>query len=327
MSKRERLEKLSTPGGIIAALAIDQRKSLRRMIADAAGVKTEEVSDGQVAEFKGGVTRVLTKHASAVLLDPEYGLDAARRRAPGCGLLLAYESDGYENPRPHKMLALMPRESVRRLKDRGADGIKILLTYTPHDDPSANDEKQALVERIGNECAAQGLPFFLEPVGYDPGGLDPKSFEYAQGKAGIVLRSMEEFSKPEYGVDVLKVEFPVNAAFVEGTAVYTGRRVWTREEAVAVFREADRLAGRVPYIYLSAGVSALQFRESLGLATEAGARFSGVLCGRATWQEGVPVYARQGVEAFERWLENDGVRTIQQVNECLRTATAWHARA
>ncbi|HBY62551.1 MAG TPA: tagatose 1,6-diphosphate aldolase, partial [Solibacterales bacterium] len=75
----------------------------------------------------------------------------------------------------------------------------------------------------------------------------------------------------------------VNAAFVEGTAVFSGERVWSREAALEAFREADRLAGRVPYIYLSAGVSARHFTESLKLAAAAGARYSGVLCGRATW--------------------------------------------
>ena len=118
------------------------------------------------------MTAALTPHASAVLLDPEYGLDAVREKAPGCGLLLTYEADGYENPRPHRMLAFMPRLSVRRLRDLGADAIKILLSYNPDGDERANDEKRAWVERIGNECAALDMPFLLEPVTYD---TDPRS--------------------------------------------------------------------------------------------------------------------------------------------------------
>ena len=85
-------------------------------------------------------------------------------------MLLAYESDGYENPRPNRMLELMPHLTVRRLRDAGADGIKILLSYTPFDDPTANDGKCALIERIGAECEALDMPFFLEPVGHDPTG-------------------------------------------------------------------------------------------------------------------------------------------------------------
>jgi tagatose 1,6-diphosphate aldolase len=238
---------------------------------------------------------------------------------------MTYECDGYENPRPNRMLALLPTLSVRRLRDMGAHGIKILLSYTPFADEGSNDEKKALIERIGHECAALDMPFFLEPVGYDPAGGDPKTFEYAQRKPEIVIRSMEEFSRDIYKVDVLKVEFPVNAAFVEGSAAPAGPVAYTREQALEHFRKADRAARR-PYIYLSAGVSANVFTESLRLAAEAGARFSGVLCGRATWQDGVAVYARDGSAALNRWLETNGVRNITAVNECLRAAVAWQQR-
>lgn len=311
MTKSERLRKLETPEGVIAALAIDQRKSLRILIAQAAGVETEAIPDAQLGEFKAAVTRHLTPHASAVLLDPEYGSSAFEQRASGCGLLMTYEMDGYENPRPHRMLALMPEYSVRRLRDLGADGIKILLSWAPFDQERANDEKRVLVERIGAECAALDMPFLLEPVGYDPGGLDVKSFEYARRKPEIVIRSMEEFSKDFYRVDVLKVEFPVNVAHVPSA--------YSRQEALDHFRHADSVARR-PYIYLSAGVSTQKFIESLGLAADSGARFSGILCGRATWQDGVPVYARQGLAAFEQWLETTGASNMRSVHSLLSAA-------
>jgi tagatose 1,6-diphosphate aldolase len=141
--KLGRLRAISTPRGVIAAVAMDQRRSLRRMLAAAAGVSDDSIPDAQLASFKSAVTAALTPQASAVLLDPEYGLDAVREKAPGCGLLLTYEADGYENPRPHRMLALMPHVSVRRLRELGADAIKILLSYNPDGDERANDEKCA----------------------------------------------------------------------------------------------------------------------------------------------------------------------------------------
>lgn len=315
-AKAKRLKALSTPDGIIAALAIDQRMSMRRMIADAAGQPVDRISDAQLVEFKAAVTAALTPYASAVLLDPEYGIEAAAKRAPGCGLLLAYEMDGYENPRPHKMLALMPELSVRRIRDLGADGVKILLTYTPFEERRANQAKHALIERIGDECAANDMPFFLEPVGYDPQGLDPKSCDYARLKPEIVIRSMEEFSKPVYNVDILKVEFPVNAAYIEGS-----ESAYTHAEALEFYRKADR-ATNLPYIYLSAGVSSEQFAAQLQLAAESGANYRGVLCGRATWQEGAAAYARGGVSALESWLEREGVPKIKALNQCLRSATS-----
>ena len=327
-SKRKRLQALSTPSGVISALAMDQRKSLRRMIAHAAGTDLSQITDERLIEFKAAVTGVLSTETSAILLDPEYGIPAANERDKNCGLLLAYEMDGYENPRPHRMLALLPHQSVRRLRDLGAQGIKILLHYAPHDLPSANDEKCALIERIGNECDALDLPFFLEPVVYDPNGLDQRSLEFAKRKPQWVVDTVAEFSKDIYKVDILKVEFPVIAAYVEGCSVYMGERAYGLDEALDWFRAADA-AARLPYIYLSAGVSSPEFLESLQLALRAEARFSGVLCGRANWQGGVPVYARSASEfypdALRDWLRTEGLRNVRAINEILRSATPWHS--
>ncbi len=327
-SKRERLQALSTPSGVIAALAIDQRKSLRRMIAQAAGVDLSEIADERLTEFKTAITSVLSRETSAILLDPEYGVPAAQERTKDCGLLLAYEMDGYENPRPHRMLALLTNQSVRRLRDLGAQGIKILLHYAPHDDPAANDQKCALIERIGNECDALDLPFFLEPVVYDPKGLDVRSLEFAKRKPQWVVDTITEFSKDVYKVDILKVEFPVIAAYVEGCAVSGGERAYGMDEALDWFRAADA-ATRRPYIYLSAGVSSPEFLESLRLALRANARFSGVLCGRANWQHGVPAYARSASDfhpdALVNWLQTEGLQNVRAINELLRSATPWHS--
>ena len=100
--------------------------------------------------------------------------------------------------------------------------------------------KHAFIERIGADCVTYDIPFFLEFVGYDPKGGDEKGFEYAKAKPEIVKKSMEEFSKPQYFVDVLKVEVPINAEFVEGSAVYKGQTAYTPEEAMAHFRTAAR---------------------------------------------------------------------------------------
>lgn len=337
-AKQKRLEKLSTEAGVIGALAIDQRRSLRRLIADAAGKPVEAVSDAQLVAFKQTIAEVLSPHATAILFDTEYGLPGAEARAAACGLLLAYELDGYENPRPHRMLALMPQLSVERLAELGADGVKILLHYSPADAEHANDEKFAMIERIGAECEAVGLPFFLEPVLYDPShpllqsGLSAQqkreqAFAFAKQKPALVIEMMREFSRERYRVDILKVEFPVVAAFTEGSTTFHGdEAAYSMSEALTWYRKADEAAGR-PYIYLSAGVPTAEFLASLQMATAAGTRFSGVLCGRATWQDGVPAFASGGAEEFRRWLAKDGVANVKALNAQISSATPWHAFA
>ncbi|MCL6481736.1 MAG: tagatose 1,6-diphosphate aldolase, partial [Firmicutes bacterium] len=138
-----------------------------------------------------------------------------------------------------------------------------------------------------------------------------------------VARSMEEFSKDRYGVDVMKVEIPVNMAYVKGARSCKGDWVYEKQEALDHFRRAAAVARR-PFIYLSAGVSNDTFNESLEFAAEAGVNWSGVLCGRATWKDGIPVYAQKGLKAFEDWLATEGVRNIQNVNERLKAAKPWY---
>jgi tagatose 1,6-diphosphate aldolase len=319
--KQKGLNAVSNSRGVIAAAAMDQRGSLKSSIAKEKGVDKKDVGANMLEEFKTAVTRVLTPHASAILLDPEYGLPAALARSKNAGLLLAYENSGYDNTQPGRLPDLLDIWSVRRLVAAGADCIKILLYYTPFDPPHVNEIKHAWVERIGGECTSADVPFFLEFVGYEEGG-DEKGVGFARKKPDIVTRSMEEFSKPQYGVDVLKVEVPVNMAYVGGTKACKGESAYTRDEAKNHFRRAAA-AAKKPFIYLSAGVSNEVFSETLDLAAESGVNFSGVLCGRATWKDGIAVYAKQGVRAFEDWLADQGVKNIQNVNDRLKAAKPW----
>src|SRR5271156_6642576 len=228
--KQKGMKAVADARGVIAAAAMDQRGSLKTAFAKEKGIDKKDVPAQMLEEFKTAVTRVLTQHASAILLDPEYGLPAALARSKNAGLLLAYENSGYDNTRPGRLPDLLDIWSVRRLVAAGADCIKILLYYTPFDPQSVNEIKHAWVERIGAECVASDVPFFLELVGYEEGG-DEKSIGYARKKPDIVARSMAEYSKPQYGVDILKVEVPVNMVYVAGTKACKGESAYTRDQA------------------------------------------------------------------------------------------------
>jgi tagatose 1,6-diphosphate aldolase len=324
--KIKHLNALSNKNGVIAAAAMDQRGSLRKSIASAKGVPQDQITNEMMEEFKVAVSKALTPHASAILLDPEFGIPAAKARAKNAGLLLAYEESGYDNTKPGRLPDLLPHLSAKRIKDLGADAVKILIYYSPFEKEDINDIKHAFIERIGAECAAEEIPFFLEFVGYDPQGGDEKGLEYAKKKPDVVIQSMEEFGKPQYNVDVLKVEVPVNAEYVLGSSVYKGQAAYSRAQALDLYRKAADVAQK-PFIYLSAGVSNEQFVESLKMAAEAGTDYSGVLCGRATWKDAVPVYAKEGRKALEDWLADHGVKNINAVNEAIQGAKPWHAKA
>jgi tagatose 1,6-diphosphate aldolase len=314
------LKAVSDHRGVIAAAAMDQRGSLQKSLAKERGTAADA---HDLEEFKILVTSVLTKHATGILLDPEYGLPASKHRN-GKGLFLAYEKTGYDATTPGRLPDLLDVWSVRRLKEAGADCIKILLYYTPFEKSPVNDLKQAWIERIGDECLAHDIPFFLELVGYDvSAGADEKSLAYALKKPEVVSGSMAEFGKARYNVDVLKVEVPIEMSFVEGTQAFKGEKAYTRAEALRHFRDASTMTHK-PFIYLSAGVSNPVFIETLELAVESGTTFNGVLCGRATWKDGIPIYAKQGAKAFEDWLNTTGVENINKVNTALKNAHSWH---
>jgi len=314
--KRQFIKQLCNEDGVIGALAIDQRGALKKMITKFKGSDAEEA---EIIEFKEIVSSQLTKYASSILLDPEYGLPAAGVRAETAGLLLAYEKTGYDASTPGRLPDLLSIWSVKRLKEAGADACKFLLYYDVDESDEINDQKHAFIERIGSECQAENLPFFLELVSYDANISDATSKEYAIKKPHKVIEMMKEFSDPRYGVDVLKVEVPINMNYVEGYA--TGEVVHTKAEAANFFKEQSE-ATNLPFIFLSAGVKAELFQETLRFAKNAGSTFNGVLCGRATWADGVESYIVDGKEAAVEWMNTQGRKNIEELNAVLKeTAT------
>jgi tagatose 1,6-diphosphate aldolase len=309
------MKAVSNDRGVIAAAAMDQRGSLKKALGPTA-------SEQDLIDFKIAVSEVLTRYASAILLDPEWGLPAAKARNPKAGLLLAYEKTGYDKQVAGRLPDLLDVWSVRRLKEAGANCIKILLYYAPSDPRPINELKHAWTERIGDECLANDIPFFLEIIGYEE-GLDEKSFAYAKKKPEIVQAYMREFSKPRYNVDVLKLEVPINMKFVEDTRSFKGERAYSKIEAIGHFLKSSEATNK-PYIYLSAGVSNAEFSETLELAGESGVKYNGVLCGRATWADGVPIFAEKGLKPFREWLEREGVKNIENVNAGLKAASPWY---
>ncbi|WP_237374499.1 tagatose-bisphosphate aldolase [Streptococcus ruminantium] len=316
--KRKLMDKVSNEMGVISALAFDQRGALKKMMAK---YQAEEPTTEQIEDLKALVSEELTHYSSSILLDPEFGLPASRVRDKECGLLLAYEKTGYDTNSTSRLPDCLVEWSVKRLKEEGADAIKFLLYYDVDGDPYVNLQKHAYIERIGAECQAEGLPFFLEILSYDETIADNASLEFAKVKPHKVNGAMKVFSSERFGVDVLKVEVPVNMNFVEGFG--DGEVAYTKEEAAAYFRQQEE-ATQLPYIYLSAGVSAKLFQDTLVFAHESGAKFNGVLCGRATWAGVVPVYIEQGEEAAREWLRTTGRENIEGLDAVLsKTATSW----
>ena len=309
-TKQEKLKRLCDKNRIIGALAIDQRGALRRMLGEDTPVE-------QLETFKVLVSKYLTKYASSILLDSELGWKAAEARDKNAGLLVAYEKTGYDKTVPGRYPDLVENVSVQRLKANGADAVKVLLYIDIDEARAVNDIKEAFIERIASECKAEDMPFFLELVSYDAKVTDEK--EYAKLKPRKVIEAMKLYSQERFGVDVLKVEVPVNMKYVEGFA--ENEVLYTKEEAAAFYKEQSD-ATSLPFIFLSAGVSAQLFQDTLRFAKESGSTFNGVLCGRATWAGATKAYQEGGEAATIKWLETIGKQNIVELDAVLQeTAT------
>lgn len=307
--KLQRLQKLCGENGIFGALAIDQRGALKRMLGEDISLKQAEI-------FKSLVSENLTPYASAILLDPEFGWYAAEFKDKNCGLIMAYEKTGYDKTTNGRLPDLIEDISVLRLKEKGADAVKLLLYADVDQSEAVNNMKKAFVERVGSECKAEEMPFFLEILTYDAKISDKKAF--ASLKPHKVIEAMKQYSDPRFAVDVLKVEIPVDMDFVEGCG---DDWIYSRKEAQTYFKQQSD-ATHLPFIFLSAGVTPQLFRQTLVFAREAGSSFNGVLCGRATWAGSTPLFRTQGKQQAENWLKTEGVKNITDLNKVLEaTAT------
>lgn len=314
--KYENLKQLVNEEGAIAALAIDQRGSMEKMM----GKANPDLNNVEgIGKFKELVSSELTKYSSSILLDPIYGMKGVEARDKNAGLIMSYEQTGYDEYEEGRLPRLIDFVSGLRIKEMGANAVKVLLYYDIDESEEINDIKKAWVERVGYECEALGLPYFLEIVNYDAKIDDAKGIEYSKLRPKKVIESMKVFDDPRYKVDVLKVEAPVNMNFVEGFG--EGEILHTRDEALKYFKDQSD-ATSIPFIFLSGGVSADLFKETLKFAKEAGSTFNGVLCGRATWRGAVDVFGKSAEDAKE-WLNTEGKDNIVTLNEVIKeTATS-----
>ena len=66
-----------------------------------------------------------------------------------------------------------------------------------------------------------------------------------------------------------------------------------------------------PYVFLSAGISFINFLKGLELINKSGINYLGFLCGRAIWNDAIDVYCHNGKESLIKWLNEEGIRRVK----------------
>lgn len=266
LGKLRRLQQAATPRGTFGVLAIDHRGPLRRALAGVDGVSDVETA---LVELKVDIVRALAGSSSAVLLDPETGVEPCVRQGalPGhTGLLVALDTGSTGDP-ARLETSLVPGWDAGRIAAIGAAGVKLLVYY--HPDAANAGEVERLVADVAGDCVRHDIPLFLEPLSFDP--ESPGRPLASTERRRVVIESARRLTA--LGVDILKAEFPVAVKEVGDEAVW--------REACEELTEA----AAVPWVLLSAGVPFDVFLRQATLACQAGA--SGVMAGRAVWKEAV----------------------------------------
>ncbi len=289
----------------IHGVAIDAGSGLEAQLAKARG---SSAKPGDLLTFKRAVVSALGPYASTVLVDACLGPGLLDEYPVGCTRMMAYEADVYHVSDADRITILPEKLNISDFSGLDVPLLKFFMYYGPNDDVALNRRKQDIVQGIGEQCSQNGLRFLMEPLVYDR-DIAQGTAEYARLKPDLVGHATKVFADPRFKVDVLKVEIPVDLAFVQGF----GRPIFSRLQALTAFRSAAAAAGNVPLVYLSAGVPFDWFEASLKMAGDAGVDFSGFMCGRAIWSDAVDLFGQKGEDALKGWLEDVGVRRLKRL--------------
>lgn len=255
---------------VFGILAFDQRGSYRRMLP-------ENTPYQEAVTIKEEIVGSLTQHATAVLLDPIYGLGPAMKMTGKSGLLMALEKSGYTGDATYRRPEFLDSWTPEKIRRMGASAVKILVYYHP-DAGTLADELDELIRIKTAECHAVDLPVFLEPMSYSiDTEVGKEGSQFAEMRPQVIIETARRLSQT--GVDVLKMEFPVDYNYSSDEASW-------RRQCVALSE-----ASQVPWVLLSAGVDFETFEQQTQIACESGA--SGFLAGRAIWKEAVNMPSQQ----------------------------------
>jgi tagatose 1,6-diphosphate aldolase len=279
-----RLRRCADSHGAFAILALDHRGNLIGEMERARATPLPDddarqpVTADDVIGLKAAILRHLLPEATAALIDPDYGLPALIHaendtRLPSVGLLAPLEVTDYGR----KVQTMIPDWDVGKLARAGFDGAKLLLYL--HPDAPDFDAKRALVDATIEQCRAYHLPLFFEPIIQAPDPARPLS---PDEKAAAIIAIARDFSRR--GVDVLKVEYPGDAA-------------------LAALHEACA----VPWTLLSAGAPFEVFLRQAAAACMAGA--AGVIAGRAIWGEALALES----DARDHFLATNARERMTQI--------------
>ena len=295
------MKRLADQNGIFKMTATDQRPPIKNPIAKHLNVS--EAPWGEVARLKKMLIENLQEHSTALLLDPHFAIPYSMNIFnPKKGLVVTLEDSIFLDTDGGRISQNIDNWSVSKIKRMGADAVKVLAWYRPDADKKVLEAQQQYVQKIGDECAKNDILFLFELLVYPLSKDLYQTKEYVEmqnKKTDHVLESVREFSNEKYGVDVFKLESPVNVNKIA-------------DSDLNAFKEMGNIAGR-PWVMLSAGAGKEEFKNVLKLAFKAGC--SGFLAGRAIWLDAFMHYPNW--DKIQNQLESNAKDYLDEIGEWL----------
>jgi tagatose 1,6-diphosphate aldolase len=311
------MRRMANDVGHFTMVALDQRPPIASLVAAKRGIAPSEVGFADMIAVKRLLVDVLGRGASAMLMDPNFAFPAALDRLPAhAGLVVTLEDHRFRETNGGRLSHSIRDWSVEKIKRAGGDGVKVLAWYRPDATPDVLAYQKDYVRAIGAECVRWDIPYVLELLVYPFPKSAGHTNDYVEspGKMPqLVLDSVAEFARPEYGVDLFKLEAPL-----PGSTLPADQDSAVRRSAQRWFDDMGGIcAGAgIPWVMLSAGVTAAQFLRVMEYAYAAGA--NGFLAGRAIWWEAMQAFP--DLAACRTRLQAGGLRTLDELGALTRRA-------
>ena len=312
MSKRDHFNQL-LQNGKFAALAIDQGTSLKDIVKESKGAS---FTTADYFLFKKQIILNLGIDASSVLFDYDTYLSDPCFRSLETSKIIAYEDDAY-NIDNKSRITLLPKildQNDEIIKDFSA--IKFFMYFNPDSDPIINNKKFKVIKHVGQICKNLDIPYLFEPLLYYDEGTEIDYQSYLLKKPVYIKYLYKEFSKEEYQIDIIKIEFPFNEAQVNGFENDGISSIYSYENCSEIMRECFGNS-KIPFVFLSAGMKFNNFLHSLELAKSSKIDFLGFLCGRSIWQDSIDIFCKSGQDSFMDWINLEGKQRVQKLKNVI----------
>jgi sulfofructosephosphate aldolase len=246
------LQALAYDDGTFAMVAMDQRESLRTMLADHG--RPDDAA--AIAAFKAAVAEHLAPLASGFLIDAGYDAPAKP------GLILAVDQLAQQRGGPVTDTYLERDVDLAAEKARGVVALKLLVIWKRDGDEARRLE---MAREFVELSRTVGMLSVLEPVVQPAPGEDAFDLDQAIVAAAEALGPVRP--------DLYKAQVPSRGI----------------GDAAAIVKTCEHLTEilPVPWVVLSNGVARDDFPRAVELACTGGA--SGTLAGRALWTPALEV--------------------------------------